>query len=352
MNDKNTPSAHYNSQTPQSRELDRLTNLPSFQEKLHQKMALLGISGVGVVAVSGGADSVALLCGLKHRYPLVVAHLNHGLRGEESDEDAHFVQQLSTCWGLPVRIEKTTLPQNAPDGLEALARNVRYEFLQRVAAEVQANWIATAHTANDQAETLLHRLIRGTGVQGLVGIRLVRPLPNGMKIIRPMLECTRDEVLDYLKAIPQNYREDSSNNALDFTRNRIRHQILPLLLEENPSLFRTIQNLATQAGEFNEVEQWCAQQLWARVPIQQNESGYIIPRGVLEDCPLPVIRHFWRSFWHREKWSVAQMTFAHWQRLALGTKTGQLPTTDFPDSIRVKCTLKRVKIQKLGTSNA
>jgi tRNA(Ile)-lysidine synthase len=275
-----------------------------------------------------------------------VAHYNHGLRHQESDQDAQFVERLGQELGLTVVCEKNISPLNSSDGVEAAARKARYEFLERTARRFQARWIATAHTADDQTETLVHRLIRGSGTQGLIGIPFVRELADDLRIIRPMLDRTRAEVLQYLEQIGQTFRHDSSNNSFDYTRNRIRHRLIPLLKEENPSIHRTFQKLATQIRELNEIEQWSAKQIYKQVKIQHKEDTLEISRGAFLDCPIAVIRSFWRYFWQKQNWPTAEMTFEHWQRLALACISGELSSTDFPGGIRVKATPKRIKIKR------
>ncbi len=344
-----TPAVHSRRSTQRS-ESPSFANLPSFSIRVRESFFALKISGPGIVAVSGGADSVALLRALHGFWPFTVAHLNHGLRGNESDADALFVQTLCQDLGLNAITEKITLPSSMPDGVEAAAREARYDFLERVARDAHSGWIATAHTTDDQAETILHRLIRGTGVRGLAGIARVRETQTGVKIIRPMLELTREEVVAYLHEIQQPYRHDSSNDSHDYTRNRIRHSILPLLKEENPSLLRTLQSLATQAGEIHDLEKWSAQQLLGRVPIKEEGDTLIIERGLLLQSPPVVVRLFWRSLWEKMGWATGEMTFEHWERLAQATITGELQATDFPGGIRVKCTPKRMKIRKRESS--
>src|SRR4051812_5247125 len=176
-----------------------------------------------VVAVSGGADSVALLRALveigEPGGRLVVAHLNHGLRGAESDGDEAFVREL--CGGLPdVEFRGERIDVRAAGGnLEAAARRERYAWLSRVAGECGLAWGATGHTADDQAETVLHRLLRGAGLQGLRGIAVGRELRPGVTVVRPLLGATRAEVLDFLREIGQPFHEDRSNLDLRFTRN-------------------------------------------------------------------------------------------------------------------------------------
>ena len=187
-----------------------------------------------ICAVSGGADSMALLWAMyllkdKLGIRLEAAHFNHNLRGEESLRDAAFVADFCRIHGIPLHMGEGKV-ETGEKGLEAAARNARYAFLQSLSGK-----IATAHTADDNAETLLMHLIRGTGLKGLGGIAPVRE-----NIIRPMLTVTRQEVLAFLAKEHISYVTDSSNETDDFLRNRIRHHVMPLLRQENPSLSRNL----------------------------------------------------------------------------------------------------------------
>ena len=190
------------------------------------------------VAVSGGADSMALLWGMyllreKLGIDLRAAHFNHHLRGEESDRDEAFVREFCHRWEIPLTVGGgEILP--GKKGLEAAAREARYAFLRSLPGK-----IATAHTADDNAETLLMHLIRGTGLKGLGGITPV----NG-QVIRPMLLSTRQQVLAFLEENHISHVEDSSNAGDRFLRNRLRHDIMPLLVKENP---RLAENLSATA---------------------------------------------------------------------------------------------------------
>lgn len=199
-----------------------------------------------VCAVSGGADSMALLWGLyllrdKLNIRLTAAHFNHHLRGEESDRDEAFVRDFCAGYGIPFVAGSGQVIPGAK-GLEAAAREARYAFLKSLSGK-----IATAHTADDNAETVLMHLVRGTGLKGLGGIAPI----NG-NLIRPMLDITRAEVLDFLREYSISYVEDSSNAGDEFLRNRLRHHIMPLLKEENPSL---PQNLSAMAMRLRQDEQ-------------------------------------------------------------------------------------------------
>ena len=189
-------------------------------------------------AVSGGADSVALLFALyllkdKLNIQLYAAHFNHHLRGEESDRDEHFVREFCHRYDIPLTVgEGQIFP--GKKGLEAAARDARYAFLRSLPGK-----IATAHTADDNAETVLMHLVRGTGLKGLGGIA-----PQNGAVIRPMLSCTRQDVEDFCAEWCLRYITDSSNEADDFLRNRLRHHVMPLLKQENPQLSQNVSAMA------------------------------------------------------------------------------------------------------------
>ena len=183
-----------------------------------------------ICAVSGGADSMALLWAMYQLKEILdirleAAHFNHHLRGEESQRDADFVVDFCKNHGIVCHAGEARV-HTGKKGLEAAARTARYAFLESLPGK-----IATAHTADDNAETVLIHLIRGTGLKGLGGIAPVRE-----NIIRPMLRITRQEVLDFLEKEHIGYVTDSSNETDDFLRNRIRHHVMPLLKGENPSV--------------------------------------------------------------------------------------------------------------------
>ena len=200
-----------------------------------------------ICAVSGGADSMALLWAmhsLKDKLEISVeaAHFNHRLRGEESDRDEAFVKDFCARHGIPCHVGGGSV-KAGEKGLEAAARTARYDFLQSLSGK-----IATAHTADDNAETLLMHLIRGTGLKGLGGIA-----PKRENLIRPMLTVTRQDVLAFLKAENIPHVTDSSNETDAFLRNRIRHHVMPLLKLENPSLSRNLSATALRLRQDEEM---------------------------------------------------------------------------------------------------
>ncbi len=202
-----------------------------------------------IVAVSGGGDSIVLLhilyCLSKNwDFNLIVAHLNHGLRGCEGEEDAKFVAEYATSLNLPSVLEKAdvrTYCKKNQCSIEQGAREVRYDFLKRVLLEQNGDSVATGHTANDQAETVLMRLLRGCGSSGLSSIR---PIRNGW-IIRPLLEVPSDEISDYIQKHGLSFRSDSSNANQAIFRNKIRHHLIPFLEQEyNPKIREGLGRLA------------------------------------------------------------------------------------------------------------
>jgi tRNA(Ile)-lysidine synthase len=196
------------------------------------------------VAVSGGADSVALLCLLLELRAelgivLSVAHVNHKLRGEESDEDELFVAKLARQHGLELHARDAPVDSSntsgVSSGIEAAARELRYGFFRQLAREGRVTKIATAHTLDDQAETVLLRIFRGTGIRGLSGIhpRIVfeEQAHTFGELVRPLLSFRRAALQEFLRERGQSWREDSSNRDITFLRNRVRHRLLPIIGE-------------------------------------------------------------------------------------------------------------------------
>jgi len=196
-----------------------------------------------LVAVSGGVDSVVLLevlCLLEPEFSLelVIAHLDHGLRGKEAKEDARFVASLGKAKGVPVIREEIDVARVSKEerlSLEEAGHRVRRHFLEETAQKVGATRIALGHTLNDRAETLLFNLIRGAGPTGLVGIR-----PVSLPYIRPLIDTSREEILSFARLNGLAWREDRTNQDLTFSRNRIRHQIIPLLEQMNPRFLEAL----------------------------------------------------------------------------------------------------------------
>jgi tRNA(Ile)-lysidine synthase len=208
------------------------------------------------VGLSGGADSVALLRTLAEQrrelgLVLHAAHLHHGLRGEEADGDLDFARALAAELDLPfheARVNAGATAKENAETIEEAARRLRYGWFRQLMASGEVEAVATAHTRDDQAETVLAKFLRGAWTEGLSGIHPVIEFPEG-RILRPLLGATRAEVEAYLKALGQSWREDSSNRHLTYTRNRIRHELLPLLEGWNPQLREHLAQMATLARD-------------------------------------------------------------------------------------------------------
>jgi tRNA(Ile)-lysidine synthase len=229
------------------------------------------------IAVSGGADSVALLLTLhaantaKHDslgVGLSAAHVHHGIRAaEESDADLDFVHNLCKSLDIPLHVHNADVPERVaqtraagdPETIEEAARNVRYDYFASLIAAGHADAVLTAHTLDDQAETVLMKLLRGAWTEGLSAIHPVVQVPGARpgKILRPFLNTSRADIEAYLNHLNQPWREDSTNTDTAYTRNRIRHELLPQLRQYNPSLDQTLANLAVLARE--EEARWQAE---------------------------------------------------------------------------------------------
>jgi tRNA(Ile)-lysidine synthase len=262
-----------------------------------------------VVAVSGGADSVALsraLAGLTERTvgagELHLAHFNHGLRGGESDADAAWVAKLATQLRLPLH---TAAAKQARSELsEADARSERYAFLAKAAERIGARYVAVAHTADDQIETALFRMLRGTGLAGLAGMPMARALSPSVTLLRPLLTTSRAEVVGYLTAVGQSYRTDSTNVARHYRRNWLRHELLPQLRAEfGPQVDASIARLIDQTREAQELVADEASKL-----LSSSNGECRLHRDVLSNAPAIVAREAIKLAWREQDWPEQDLT--------------------------------------------
>ena len=238
--------------------------------KFAREQNLIAPGDTVICAVSGGADSVAMLFALyllreKLGITLEAAHFNHNLRGEESLRDETFVRELCARYEIPLH-EASGEIHPGKKGLEAAARDARYAFLESLPGK-----IATAHTADDNAETILMHLVRGTGLKGLGGIA-----PQRGKLIRPMLGITRREVEDFLAEWHLPHVEDSTNETDAFLRNRLRHHVMPLLAAENPRITENLSQMALRLRE----DEACLSQLSRYETLPEVETLRTLPSAV------------------------------------------------------------------------
>lgn len=267
------------------------------------------------VAVSGGADSVALLlalCELRSELGVLlgVVHFDHGLRGAESDADADFTRGLARSLDLEFVLE-TGDPRQAGDNLEQAARRLRYQFFRRLIEGNRFQKIAVGHTRTDQAETVLFRFLRGATTAGLAGIYPV--LKGG--VVRPLIEIERAEVLEYLRAGGRPWREDSTNQRLDLARNRLRHELLPQLQKDwNPAITRTLAHLAEWARDEESYWRTEMEQLAARCLRRQGEALFLDASRV-SALPPAVERRLLRYAVGQVRGDLREIEFSHIEQI-------------------------------------
>lgn len=275
------------------------------------------------VAVSGGIDSVALLRCMAATSAdprrLTVAHFDHQLQ-PYSQRVVEFVRELAAQLNLSFELGTAPVREVAAasgDGIEAAARTARYAWLQATAERLGTRYVVTAHTADDQAETVLHRILRGTGIGGLSGIPRVRDL-GPVSLIRPLLEFHREELREYLHSLGQSWREDPSNLSREFTRNRLRHDLLPLLAREyNPEVSAALLRLAKTAEGTRAVIAAEVARLWpTTVVLNQGGKSATLKlaacRAMVEYLLIELLIGVWRVC----NWPRQAMTQEHWEGLA------------------------------------
>jgi tRNA(Ile)-lysidine synthase len=251
---------------------------------------------------------------------IFAGHVNHQLRGDASVDDEAWLRGQCERLGAPLLVERCDVGQLAAvqgDGVEAAAREARYRLLTRMAEASGARYLALAHTRDDQVETILHRILRGTGLRGLAGMPSMRAVSPGVTLARPLLGCTRGEVLEYLRGLDQPYREDATNQELHFTRNRLRRELLPVLRQDyNSDVDDALLRLAELAGEAQAVVEGLAadvlQACAARVHDRQVELG----TAPLGGKPPLVVCEVFRLLWRTAGFSEQGMTRQWWQKLA------------------------------------
>jgi len=324
-------------------------------ERLIAAHELIPREGSIVVGVSGGPDSVALLDFLaayraRHGVPqgnLVAGHVNHGLRGEESEADAAFVEELAARLGIRFmtsRIDPVARQRERGESLEEAARKLRYRELRRMAVEAHGSGtsaaagcarVAVAHTADDQAETILLRLIRGAGITGLSGMRPLRKL-HGLEVARPFLTTTKRHVLEYLKRRGLVYREDSSNQTTDPRRNFVRLELLPRIRTMNPSIQET---LLRESALFAEVDRYLAAEAGRVLPgvVLARERGKIeLDAAALLLYPELLCKYIFRYVLRELNEDVLDLSTAHISALhsLLTSHSGR--AADFPQGIKAR----------------
>ncbi|MCA9269729.1 MAG: tRNA lysidine(34) synthetase TilS, partial [Planctomycetales bacterium] len=261
----------------------------------------------------------------------------------EADADEASVRRLCDDLNVPLTVGKGDVPAAAAaqgDGLEAAAREARYEFLTQAAHEHGARFVATAHTADDQAETILHRILRGTGVAGLAGMAIARPLSPAVSLVRPMLAATRRHVLAYLAERGIAFREDASNRDVTLTRNRLRHELLPLLRSGyNGEVDAALLRLGALAAECQKVIDALVDDLQRRAVVCERDQAIVHCDALAGQAPY-VVRELLMALWRQHDWPQQPMSFQHWQDLAATAQSGpalwRLWRRDLPGGVRAE----------------
>ncbi|HWX53558.1 MAG TPA: tRNA lysidine(34) synthetase TilS [Verrucomicrobiae bacterium] len=311
------------------------------------------------VAVSGGADSVALLRALLELRSalgivLSVTHFNHRIRGQEADADEQFTRELSGQFDLDFHAGSANVPAYAREhkvSLETAARELRHAWFARLISEGHTNKIATAHTLDDQAETVLMRVVRGAGTRGLAGIS---PWQREKRLIRPLLSVTRKEIESYLTALGQTWREDSSNRDLAHTRNRVRHELLPLLEQDyNPGIRQPLADLAEVARAEEDYWNLEIKALFTRLvregkprrgPNQTESAALAVDISALRALPLAVQRRLLRAM---GEWFGAAFDFQHVRRLlALGNSKETKASVKLPCGLAASRSYRELRLSR------
>ncbi len=271
-----------------------------------------------VIGLSGGPDSMSLLHILLALAPqwnltLALAHLDHRIRSD-SQEDVRFLERVAKETHLPLHVKTVDVPRLADQrrtGIEETARDARYRFFSEVAQDANAQAVALAHNADDQVETILMRLLRGTGMRGLQGIPIKRPLLPGVHVVRPLLETTREEIVYFLKERNLTFILDQSNEDTSYTRNKVRMQLLPLLEKDyNPNIRQVVRHTAALLSEDEAFLSDVCAQIYPTLVLEQSPHAVRFNATPLRAQPANLQKRFVRhAFEHLG--NLEQLTWQH-----------------------------------------
>jgi tRNA(Ile)-lysidine synthase len=295
-----------------------------------------------LLAISGGVDSMVLLHAVAQlrdqlNGTVSAAHVNHGLRGQESDSDEQLVQDVCGQMQIPLMIRKLAegeVLKNSNGSLEESARQARYQYLTQVARQRNNACVVTAHHQQDQVETVLFHLLRGTGLRGLRGMPEERELSFGVRLIRPFLTMSRQQILEYATNHQIAFREDSSNTSMDFNRNRIRHLLRIQMQLGGGELEHCLSQLAEQAARTTLAVDSVADLLLKQTAVEFSEKQVILDRSRLVAWDEPFVRQALVVLWTRCNWPRQQMSAMQWHRLSQQVFAGQPRQWAFPGGIR------------------
>ena len=314
-----------------------------------------------IIGVSGGADSMALLFSLAELSKLqesssvAVAHVEYDLRPEASC-DREFVVEHAKQLGFPCYWKKFCVQEasNAQQGVgtEAVARQLRYDFFTQLAFEIGARHVAVGHTCDDQAETILHRLLRGTGLGGVVGMAGARELCEGVSLVRPMLKIRRQKPREYLKAIGQEWREDESNNQIYFARNFLRHHVLAEAESgPYPAAIEALVRFGEQACAETSSRLRIIEALIEKSIEQKSDGEILIHQKRVGDDP-DIMPEALIEIWKRKGWPRQDLSSRHLKQLTemifcdSSTKNTVPNAVDLPGGIHARLTSNSLSIQR------
>ena len=303
-----------------------------------------------LVAVSGGADSIALLAALRRcgKYNLHVGHVHHGLRAD-ADDDAKFVEELARRWNIPFHLERIdthAIARKQGIGIEQAARQGRYESLINIARQVHASAVAVAHHADDQVETVLHHIFRGTHLRGLAGMAPKRPLYEGIVLVRPLLWARRERIEKFCKAEKLSWRVDHTNADTDFTRNFIRHELLPMLRSRiNPKADEAVLRLCDSARQAEQTLEKFSKQLYDRAVRKRGEGQVILRIAPLNKAPVILATMVLRQALEAINAPAQAMGQERFEDI-LKILNGSAPAVDLPGKIRAEIIGRNIKISR------
>jgi tRNA(Ile)-lysidine synthase len=334
-------ASHSSDGRPQAAPLDEE---PEFVVAVRAALPTVGLWTMPVmVAVSGGADSVALLSALRRLVPaglerrLIVAHAEHDLR-DSAVTDRGFVADLAAQLGLPFTWRRIAVrDDDGAEGLEGRARRLRYTFLIDAAREFGARHVVVGHTADDQAETILQRALRGTGLAGIGGMARARELAEGISLLRPLLGLRREATRRFLESLGQTWREDPTNADCRHARNFLRHEVLaPCVAGPFPAATQSLVRLGDQASLVAAALRSAAEHLLESCSCRHADGSVVLRVKDLAGLDRHLIGEVFVALWRREGWPQRDMTARHYASLVAMSVSETAATLEVPGLITVR----------------
>lgn len=315
-----------------------------------------------VVAVSGGADSVALLRTLvqiaRANQPvdasrIIVGHVDHAVRGADAKADKDFVKRLAEEFDVgfaSAELDLTQLLDGRENASEELLRDARYGCLKKIAQDNDARYLFTGHHRGDQAETILFRIFRGTGLAGLKGIPAIRRA-DWLTIVRPLLKVSKEQILEALAALDQPYCTDATNETNDYGRNFIRNEILKSAHDYfGLAVGEAVARLADHAEDAVALESHLVDDYFARFPLQNKPDGIVMSTQSLASQPKSLTRAILIRVWQQRDWPVSQMTFERWQELAqqISCASSERYVENLPGNLRFEVDSSNTRVSSVA----